>query len=987
MDPELRDLLRGLSSNSHEKQPTHVSFYGPEAEWTVLDDDQQTFWDGYCNIVNRPSHQTTNTVCLGEKPQSVMPVIADFTFRFEIDDSDDGNWEPYQEDLLQCICCAYQTVIQEFFQINTETYMELAAVIMESENHWYEEDESKHQRFMVMSLRIQFPYCKVSVDLQKKIIRPHVIKYLRNKNVMSRFQRQPTGDWDTIISNSALTSPVTMYGSNSIPGQPKLKICHIWQYIPEDELDLSNERDEISLEDAFIPSMHDAVLKGTINRIIFDSASLSHWTPLFLSINYWHSVVLLNTKDNIPSSSTPQSTVFGVGKRQRVVEMSDIQLAETMLTMIDSSRFFQEAYFLDIGRALYSADNGGDVGLNSWIYYTTKALTECPAFIDKTIGIEGTCRDLYHTFSTSCITVKTLAWYAHLDAPDRYEAWHKEWCTPSMEQALSGLDTDIAEALYRVYWLRFIYCPVGPKGKWFQFRNHRWSQAYQGIGLLRLISSDFMKKFEYARMMLSRQIHESTDEGFKSAAETTIKKITSLIAKLKTGGVKHAIIREAQENFENVKYYDLIDSNVAILGLTNGVLEMSDVVTFRAAKPEDYVSMCTNIAFPVNFHMKHPLVQECMKWFYQVFGSDELVHHFLKFSASCLKGLNSDKIFPIFTGEGDNSKSMIVKLYENALGMYCIKFDVSNFTARNNNPSGPTPQTARARGTRIAFIDEAPDDVPLHKDTLKRWIGGDSFYTRTLQAEGGEVKITFKLVMTSNKVPVFVNADQAMENRVRLIPFGAKWVADAPESEEEQIRLRRFKRNPFFEKRIPILAQSFLWLMTQYYPYYIAEGLVSPAIVVETTRAYWQDNDIYAQFAADNIQEVYDDLGAKDTMVKTSLTQIYTAFKIWYKDSFPNGKVPERNVVKTELGIRWGRIQNNCWYGIRLVENNPGGDMAASLGGRPMTQPTVSPVTKEEVKASTTVKTPVKQKNAEKPPSVFNISKPGPRVPLDGVTI
>lgn len=954
MEPELRDILRTVSPDQNGDSHTHVSFYGPHARWTIRPHTQTNFWSSYCDLVDRKNNvrdgvpaEPLAAICLAERPQEVMPQIAKLTFRFHADTTDE-QWEPYDDEFLHWLCHTYQTVLAEYFRITTETQMELVVVVLESA-HWYDEDHNTGQRFMMMEVRIQFPYARIDAGMANRMVRPRVIQLLRNNNVLAKMQRQPVGDWEQIISTTTANEPVVMYGSSEVQGRPKLELSHIWPNISREMLDSNLAPPEIPLEDSFVPSNHMHVQQQAVTPSIFEAKpDLRYWLPMFLSLGYWPSVLLPNQETNdgerfttqlrMTNTQPEQQGAFGTGNRQREdIDNSDTELCERMISMIGNHRYLREAFWVDIGKALYVADDGGENALLAWIRHTERALngvTPIPEYMRTAETLAETCRNLYYTFANSSITVKTLAWYAREDSPERYGEWHRNWCMASMEQALSGLHTDVAIALHRVYWLDFVYCPIG-KGKWFQFKNHRWFEANQGIELRKAISRDFVKRFERARMILATQIHDSTDEAFKSNGEITLKKLMTIVGKLKTVGFKSGIMTEACEHFVSDRFVSLLDINPELTGVTNGILEVSGVhVQYRKAKPEDYISMCTNIPYHTTYTWQHPLVQECMKWFGQVFTDRSLLHHFLKFAASCLKGRNSDKIFPIFTGEGDNSKSMIVKLFEATFNSYCIKFDISNVTGRNANSSGPTPQLARAKATRIAFMDEPEDDVPMHKGIIKKWVGGDSFFGRLLQDNGGDIQVTFKLVLTCNKVPIIPNADKAIKNRTRLFPYLSTWVDNPPEDEQEQRNQKRFKKNPFFERRIPILAPAFLWIMSEYYPYYATEGLNDPAIVTETTEAYWRDNDVYAQFAADTIQEVYTENGDRDNGARVTLSEIYSEFKVWFRDSFPGSKVPERTVVKAELSSRWGRMQGVAWHGIRVMASDAPADMTASLGGR-----------------------------------------------------
>ena len=966
MEPELRDLLRTVATDPSGDSHTHVSLYGPHSRWSVRPHNQTDFWTKYCDLVDRKSNGRADVLpdplanmCLAERPQEVMPLIVKLTFRFHADTVDaEDKWEPYDDEFLHRLCNTYQSVLSEYFRITTETQLELVVVVQESATHWYEDERDSGHRFMIMEVRLQFPYGRIDAGMQNRLVRPRVIQLLRNNNVLATMQRQPVGDWEQIISANTVNEPVVMYGSCEVQGRPKLILSHIWAYITKEMLDDNLQPEELVLEDSFVPQNHAHVQQQIVLPGIFqeDNRELSYWLPMFLSLGYWPTVMLPKQEVNDGGRFTNQlrimntqgetQHIFGVPRQRDNTDESDTELAERMIGMILPERFLREAFWVDIGKALYISNDGGDNGLLSWTRHTERALAgvaNIPEFMRTADSIGETCRNLYYTFATSSITIRTLAWYAREDMPDRYANWHRDWCMSSMEQALSCLHTDVAIALHRVYWLDFVYCPIG-RGKWFQFKHHRWYEINQGISMRKAISRDFMKRFEATRMILSRQIHDSSDDSVKSNGEITMKKLTTLIGKLKTVAFKSCIIMEVCEHFSDDKFINLLDTNAELTGVTNGILEVSgNHVLFRHAKPEDYISMCANIPYHSTYSWMNPLVVECMKWFGQVFTDQTLLHHFLKFASSCLKGRNSDKIFPIFTGEGDNSKSMIVKLFEATFNSYCIKFDIANVTGKNANASGPTPQLARAKATRIAFMDEPEDDVPMNKGIIKKWVGGDSFFGRLLQDNGADIQVTFKLILTCNKVPIIPNADKAIKNRTRLFPYLSTWVDNPSPDEAEQYKQKRFKKNPFFEKRIPILAPAFLWIMSQYYPHYATEGLKDPSIVTETTEAYWRDNDVYAQFAADTIQEVYSQAGDRDAGARVTLSEIYSEFKVWFRDAFPGNKVPERSIVRTELSSRWGRMHGNAWHGIRIITNDGPTDMTAALGGKSTQSKGVNP--------------------------------------------
>lgn len=79
---------------------------------------------------------------------------------------------------------------------------------------------------------------------------------------------------------------------------------------------------------------------------------------------------------------------------------------------------------------------------------------------------------------------------------------------------------------------------------------------------------------------------------------------------------------------------------------------------------------------------------------------------------------------------------------------------------------------------------------------------------------------------------------------------------------------------------------------------------------------YW--NDIYNQFATECIEVVYDDVTSKpDYKSRLTLSEIYSAFKVWFRINVPGVRTPERSIVRWELTSRWlPIIYNICWLPI-----------------------------------------------------------------------
>lgn len=921
MHAGLRDLLTQCGTKATGDRFTHVT---PHARWYIDPSMSAHFWTGYCQLVRDTIQSEPNAcLCLAERSKAIRPVVAQMVFSFdysEEDDAEGGVASPITLDCLQYMVHTYQTILLDYFRVDPEMYTEMIAVVLQSPM-WVEEDKDRGHKYYKQEVRLHFPYANVDTGLQSSVIRHHVIRMLRTKNVLSMLGAQPVFEWEKIIADVSMDDPMYLYGSSGEVGRPKAVLSHIWSRICADMIEEHTEPDENELETALVLANHAEVRKGILTRELLDSHPLEFWVPLFLSSDYYPTVLLPEQREEhfVAKKVGIETThIFGSMSYQENNDLSDFELADRLLSLLARNRYCIEPSWLDIGKALHHADNGGDNGLSLWVSLSRKyGGTQPPAFMLRENSIEDTCRSLYLTFGKHGITVKTLAWYARLDNPDNYAHWHREWCMAALERSLSALHSDVAAALYRVYWLDFSFDESA--NKWFVFNNHRWTEMQQVIDLRLVISGDFVARYESIRITLARQIHGTQDNNIKTMGENSLKRISHIIEKLKNAKFKDPLVKEAREYFRCVDFMILLNSNPNLTGMINGVIEVSgSVAMFRAAKPEDYISMSTNNHY-IEYSWNNPLVKELRQWLAQAFPDTTLEHYFLKFAASCLRARNSDKIFAVWSGDGDNSKSMIVKLFVCALSAYAIKFPVCMLNEIEKNSGAATPQFARAKCTRIAFLDEPEDHIPVNKGVVKRFTGNDKLPVRSLYSNGEDIEMTFKTVLMCNKVPVISSPDQAVKNRTRIFPFLSKWVDNPPETEEEQMAQRLFKKNGFFENRIPFLAPAFIWLMTRYYPFYIDEGLTVPQIVTDSTNRYWRENDLYALFASECIEVVRLPDGSIDETVGLGLNRLYDEFKDWFKSACPGQRAPDRSIVCNEFSSRWGRMNNNCWKGFRIM--------------------------------------------------------------------
>ena len=914
------------------RHPTTISFYKPRSTFRIEDQKIHDFWVGYCQLA---SNKITNqSLTLGEAiiPSNV-PVVNDIRLEFynNLGDLDDSNF-------IYALAHIYQQAISKVIDLS-ERRLELAAVILKSGRTQLENGNVGYY------YRIQFPFCRVSMDFLDRILRPMIVYDF--EKCLTRLDADPIGSRESMIRSSFLDGYLPLYMSKSRSVYPTLEYVYTLGDI--DVLSIEETPDDLRLDiERYLPlEMHDHVVSTILdlNRLPEDPDH-TYWLPLILSVNYHTKVATVSPgviNDRASNSPLRISRSESRGSNDPECEEScssheedddedHIWIARQLLPLLSSSRFSNEPYWLSIGEALFNITDGSDEGLNWWIRQSMVS-NKYKAKHCKKIWTKwcNTSDPIYGS-------VKTIAFFARQDRPTKYAEWLDSWCKSALIKATTIVHTDVATALYRIYWLDYTCSSISKGGQWYIFDKHHWKRLDNAHKLKRILSRDFIKFFERMRTSVSRKIETTAGDGHnKSALEMLISKIGKLISKLGNVSFKKNIITEAGEHFYDENFDKLKDTNPNLMGVYNGVIETtSNAAVFRDGKPDDYLTMFSCVRFDIHMNEKNKSVRFLKTWLRRTFIDDSLISMFLCLMSSRLKSKNSEKRFPIWSGKsGDNSKSMWKKLTEQAFGPYSITLSEAILTEKPS-AKGPSPELARAGKTKIAWITEPDEDDPIRNGTLKKLTGGDAFYARKLNENGdGDMILTFMLFMMCNRIPSIPKSERTIIERLIVIPFLSRWTDNAPVEPKDQYDQRIFKRDKNFEEKIPSLTAAFLWMLVNKYADYCRTGLVIPDVVKEYTTKYWDETDVYNLFKQDKIETVIV-LGSKtpekpdgdpDLTAWIETKEIYSLYVNWFQDNMSGVKIPHRATVIDELSNRWGKPSEGRWKGIRLKTDNGSSNM------------------------------------------------------------
>lgn len=914
MDSGLSQII-GSYSDSNPNEYTHCVLYPEQRKLAISQGHLTDFWKDYCSLVD---NNDSGNFFLAEIPTKFSPVIVLFNFEFR-EGADMG--EIYDEAFLMVLVKSFQDSIRDNLTIST-SQEQVICCVMDSDDNFIDTKRNN----IVVQIRLQFPYCRIEKGVFTNLIIPNAIENLRINNAFTYISQQPINDWDTIIQSNWINGSIPMYKGKAHPGYPTLLLKTIYGYITSQMLntDMDVEAKEMDISDVFFPRTHQHIVSELIDINVFNhNEDIMFWLPMFFSV-YYGSKITLPIKEKMGSSSI-NSYRLSMSSSARSPNSSDGDdnyqsiktITDRLMELLESHRVDKLNFWLDIGKCLYNIYDGDEEGLTKWVRFT-----------EKSEARESEDCEIYWTdfADDNCLDHRTIAWYALEDSPEEYERWHKSWYMPAIHKALCLTHLDVAEAFIRIFWLEMAYAPYDKGGDWYYFKNHHWRKSSNGADIRNAITRTYVRKVEGYRYYITQQHATCEDESEKERFNIIIKNSTELIKRLKNITYVSNIVRAAADRFYDIdqEFQSKLNTNDCVMGVRNGVLEVTDTeCLFRSGKPQDYVSIHTPVAFPTHYTWETPQVKMLMNWYRQSFIDERVLQYKLKADASCLRGRNPDKLFPVWSGEVHNSKSMWKKLFDCAFGPYSADIPMSVLTGGQGKSSGPSPELAQLGTARVAFLSEPDDGTDFKNGILKMLTGGDSFFARFCRQDGGKTEARFKMFLICNKIPLIPSCDIAIKERFTLVPFLTTWVKKgAPTTEKERYDKRLFPQDKFFDKQIPRMAPAALWVWVQYYAKYATEGLDNPPEIIHHTENYWKENDIYHMFTNENIERVYLDMEKTqiNSTASLSLQDIYSEFTKWFKDTYPGVKIPDRSSLKKELTLRWKSKPSvdNCWSGIQF---------------------------------------------------------------------
>ena len=438
-------------------------------------------------------------------------------------------------------------------------------------------------------------------------------------------------------------------------------------------------------------------------------------------------------------------------------------------------------------------------------------------------------------------------------------------------------DTDNAERLVRLYGDRIRY--VEEDRSWVVWDGHRWKH-------------DVRRVPEMAKQTIRKAQRDCVNHPDRYPAKA-IEKLTAAL----NGPRLREMVKLAQTD-ERVAISAVdMDTNIWLLNCANGTVDLR-TGELKEADPADLITKTTGVEFDPAAEC--PQWESFVSWAMQ--GRSELVTFMMRAVGMSLTGDTSERVILFCHGGGKNGKSVTLKVIRAILGDgYGQRMQSSTLEAVSLKRGGAahTEDVAALKGARFAYTSEMEDGSRFATALLKDLTGDERIRARQLYRSSFEFQPEFTPWIAANHKPAVAAEDQAIWDRLRLIPFDSRIADD--------------EKDPHLGTKLLTEAAGILAWAVRGCLDWQREGLNQPAEVIEATNDYREEMDVFAEF----LRAV---IGGELHVGNRTSTDLRTAYHGWARGNVdaddPLYKPSQKEFKRQMEGHGWTILTTRtarCW--------------------------------------------------------------------------
>ena len=215
-------------------------------------------------------------------------------------------------------------------------------------------------------------------------------------------------------------------------------------------------------------------------------------------------------------------------------------------------------------------------------------------------------------------------------------------------------------------------------------------------------------------------------------------------------------------------------------------------------------------------------------------GDAELQRFLQQMAGYVLTGDTSEEIFFFIHGPGGNGKGVFIGALGAIMGDYAKAASMQTFMTSKNDRH--LTELARLVDARLVTASETEEGRQLAVARIKELTGNERPITANyMRQDHFEYVPGFKLVLVGNDKPKIPSVDDGMRRRLRLVPFTHK-------PEEVDLELKEKLKAEY-----PAILR---WAIDGCLDWQ-KNGFVKPAVVMDATREYLDEEDVRLQWLAE----------------------------------------------------------------------------------------------------------------------------------------
>jgi P4 family phage/plasmid primase-like protien len=825
---------------------------------------------------------------LTESPRNVCSIKIDLDFKSNIDDSK----RKYDYKCIENFIRLYNSVIMDY--IETIDMNDLIAYVFEREKPYISKGNVKDG--------IHIIYPKVTCDTTiQHLIRLKVILLLNQNQMLKQFNYKNSHE-DIVDKSVVSKNNWLLYGSC----KPSLKPYNLTHILNSslidtiDEIDLKNHDCLLSIIKTC--SVHLTSENDKIYKIKQDKQNEYN--------DYINGIVKTKVKTNKSVISTTST-----------MDTNEINYSKKLVKILSDDRADNHDTWIEVGWTLYNINT---ILLDDWIEFSQKS----SKFED------GICEIKWDKFKKGTLGMGSLVRWAKIDDPDKFKDIRSEYTGSFIQNTVNCTSQGVAEYVYQLFKYEY-KCTDTKSNTWYTFINHRWHKTEDGVSLRKKLTNVVMDELlKRVNDLNSKAMQYSDDEAQRNNCLARSNEFNNVVQKLRDWNFKQKIIKECSILFHDDQFEKKLDSNPNLIGFENGVYDL-EVGKFRDGFPEDNIHMSTETDF-IEFDNSDDVIKGVKEFLKQILPHKEVREYMLLTLSTCLIGKNLHEEFHMLTGSGGNGKSKMIELMEKAMGQYAGTLPTSLITQKRGLSGAATPELEQVKKCRFVKFQESNEDEKLNLGILKELTGGDTIYSRGMFKEASKYKPQYKLFLALNKLPDDIPPDdEGTWRRLKVVDYPSKFKYNPDPDEPFE-----FPRDEHLQDKLEKWKEAFMYILILNYGKFKENGKTPPPQVVEKTKEYQNDIDLYSEFISVNIIKTT----SKTDFLSLNIT--YSRFKSWFTGNFTGKKQPQQKDIKLALEktSRLGKIKEKDsqkgWIGFSIkpvynyndIDNNNINDIITETG-------------------------------------------------------